>query len=94
MQKFLELSKNEQVSVCKKAGASEAHYGMTGEELLTLLDSGEVSSPDPIDKYRFEIMEYIKENRERLVLPCHGDCRLHSFAKVLQCHQNTFGEEN
>jgi hypothetical protein len=93
MQKFfLELSKNEQVSVCVKAGAIEAHHGMSGEELLTLLDSGEVSIPDPINKYRIELMEFIKENKAQLVLSCHGDCRLHSFAKVLQCHHNTFGE--
>ena len=87
--KFLELGKNEQVSICKGVGEGAAHHGMTPEQLYELLETGRCDGiEDPVNAYRVEIMEYIDRMRGRITLSCDGNCFAHSAAKVLQCYYN------
>ena len=47
--------------------------------------------PNPVNQARDEIIQYIQKNRERLSLPCDGDCYQHPDGMVLHCHA-TFKE--
>ena len=82
---LLSMSKNELVSFCRDAGLS-AHKGMTKEALARVLERTLEEEKDPVDFLREEVMDFIEKNREKIHLTCHGDCRLHSAAKVGQCH--------
>ena len=92
---LLSLSRNELVAFCREAGFPSAHRGLSKELLIGLLEG--ISSPadlsNPIDVFREEVMGFIANNKERLQLTCHGDCRLHSAAKVIQCHMILTGEQ-
>ena len=39
------------------------------------------------NNYRDQIMEFIRENKGRLSLPCNGNCYEHTDATVLFCHK-------
>ena len=92
---LLDLSRNELVSFCKEAGFAVAHKGLSEETLIGLLegirDPSEIG-PNPIDDMRKQVMDFIATGGDQLQLTCHGDCRLHSAAKVAQCHLILTGE--
>lgn len=92
---LLSLSRNELVSFCREAGFVTAHKGLSKEALVGLLE--DVVDPttivNPIDALRDEVMGFIAAHKEQLQLTCHGDCRLHSAAKVIQCHMILRGEQ-
>lgn len=47
----------------------------------------------PINDMRDEIIRFIENNRDRLSLPCGGDCYQHTDAMVLNCHDMVRGED-
>ena len=46
-----------------------------------------------IDEMREELVNFINENRNRLSLPCDGNCYEHTDGVVLACYQN-YQEDN
>lgn len=91
---LLGLSLNELVSFCKEAGFPQAHRGLAKEDLVGFLEGTKTpyGIVDPIDVYRTAVMGFIEDHKDALQLECHGDCRLHSAAKVIQCHMILNGE--
>lgn len=45
----------------------------------------------PINRLRDEIIQFIENNKDRLSLPCDGDCYQHTDAMVLNCHDMVRG---
>jgi hypothetical protein len=48
--------------------------------------------PNPVDTMRDELISFIKTNKNRLSLPCGGDCYQHSDGMVISCYQ-TYQED-
>ncbi|MBT3328161.1 MAG: hypothetical protein HN396_18205 [Gemmatimonadales bacterium] len=42
--------------------------------------------PNPVNLLRDEVVRYIRDNQNRLSLPCDGDCYQHPDGMVLHCH--------
>lgn len=56
------------------------------EDLLHYrLDSQDLPA-NPVNDMRDQIIAFIQDNRDRLSLPCDGDCYQHADAMVLNCH--------
>jgi hypothetical protein len=51
-------------------------------------------TPSPINKMRDELMTFIEENRNRLILPCDGDCYSHHDGVVIHCHRQLKEKKN
>ena len=47
----------------------------------------------PINQMRDTLMEFIKENRSRLSLPCNGNCYEHHDGVVLFCYNQLLEEK-
>lgn len=48
----------------------------------------------PVNALRDELIEFIEHNRNRLSLPCNGDCYQHHDGVVLFCHSQFIEESN
>ena len=48
----------------------------------------------PVNALRDEIISFINQNRNRLSLPCDGDCYQHHDGVVLFCHSQFIEESN
>lgn len=60
--------------------------GQQMEELLHYrLDAKDLPT-NPVNDMRDQIIEFIRDNQDRLSLPCDGDCYQHTDAMVLNCH--------
>lgn len=85
-EKFLSLSRNELVSIAREVGSTSAHRGMSVEELAAVIADG-TEGEDPLDGKRREIMTWLSRHDGMIVATCHGNCFLHSWAKVVQCRR-------
>lgn len=67
------------------------------EDLLHYRIGPEGLPHNPINDMRNRIISFIRENRDRLSLPCDGDCYQHGDAMVLNCLnllRGTHGEDD
>ena len=61
---------------------------LTRPQLMALLWYKPVDTPhthSPVDTTRAWIMEFIQAHKDKLSMPCDGDCRKHCDAVVLHC---------
>jgi len=51
-------------------------------------------APSPVNAMRDDLIEFITNNRNRLSLPCDGDCYQHVDGVVLFCHAALLEDNN
>lgn len=65
------------------------------EQNQALLSYNNSEVPDsPFNPMRDEIMQYIKEHKNMLSLPCDGNCYGHTDGVVVFCYQKLMEEKN
>jgi hypothetical protein len=62
------------------------------QDLLSYKLYGRDLPSNPVNALRDKIVAYIQENRDRLSLPCDGNCYNHPDGMVLNCNE-TFKEK-
>jgi hypothetical protein len=83
------LTDGELIELATLAGDRTLHRGMDRYVLetavQTTLEEGPASGDGPFDPHRREIMEWLAAHEGRIKLHCHGNCFLHTDARVAQC---------
>tara|TARA_Y100000114_G_C11762492_1_gene330678 strand:- start:899 stop:1240 length:342 start_codon:yes stop_codon:yes gene_type:complete len=51
-------------------------------------------APTPVNAKRDELIQFIQTNKNRLSLPCNGDCYQHVDGVVLFCHAALLEDNN
>lgn len=63
--------------------------GVTEQQMLDILSyKSDVRSlpANPVNRLRDEIIDHIQKNKDRLSLPCDGECYQHPDGMVIHCH--------
>lgn len=58
------------------------------------LERYKVVEESPVNRKRSELIEFIQENKNRLSLPCDGDCHNHHDGVVLYCYTKLLEDNN
>ena len=81
------LTQRELLDIARIQLGRHLHPGATREQIFDLLRCKQPEPPmpsNPIDSMREEIIAHIQLYENQLSLPCHGDCRKHADALVVQ----------
>jgi len=76
------------VRVSSQAGQAELH------SLLNYELEEQDLPPNPVNKVRETLIEFIQTYREQLSLPCNGNCFEHTDGTVMSCYHQFLEDRN
>lgn len=87
-------NKSELVQMAWDEKGARVHQGNSETQIIEFLRDKSDVALSPANAKRDELISFIRSNRNRLSLPCNGDCYQHTDGVVLFCHSRLLEDNN
>jgi hypothetical protein len=87
------LSQPELLDMCFILTGKSLHPGTEKQQIIDFMGYKEVElEPNPVNEMRAELVAFLKEYSEQVILPCNKNCYQHSDATVVACYSEYLGD--